>query len=64
MLSISPKMQPLSNVSEREERESSTKEYESSKCQERLSQLEHGVYILLHPVTSRYVKNRHLTDCP
>jgi hypothetical protein len=35
-----------------------------SKCQERLSQPGHGVFILPLPVTSRYIKNAYLTDCP
>jgi hypothetical protein len=34
-----------------------------SKCQEKLSQLGHGVFILPLPVTSHYVKNAYLADC-
>jgi hypothetical protein len=57
-------MQPLSQVSEREDRESSTREYGLSKCQESLSNPRLGVFILPLPVTSRYGQNAYLADCP
>jgi hypothetical protein len=63
MLSISLKIQPLSNVSEREEWESSTREYEPFKVpREALPNRAWSIYTLLH-VTSRYVKNAYLADC-
>jgi hypothetical protein len=57
-------MQPLSQVSEREERRALQWSMNLSKCQEKLSQPGHGVFILPLPVTSRYVKNVYLADCP
>jgi hypothetical protein len=57
-------MQPLSQVSEREERESSTREYRPFKVPRRLSNPGLGVYILPLPVTSRYGQNAYLADCP
>jgi hypothetical protein len=57
-------MQPLSQVSEIEERESSTTEYEPFKVPKETLQPGHGVFILPLPVTSRYVKNVYLADCP